>query len=65
MSVVERRPATAGAAGGTRTASRLYRATGDAAKADSHLTTAATMYREMDMGFWLEKAHAELRGVER
>ena len=25
------------------------------------LTTAATMYREMDMRFWLEQAEAELR----
>ena len=40
---------------------RLYRRTGDGAKAREHLTTAATMYREMNMGFWLEKAGAELR----
>ena len=39
---------------------KLYRHTGDRAKAAEHLTTAATMYREMDMGFWLEKAEAEL-----
>jgi tetratricopeptide (TPR) repeat protein len=38
----------------------LYRSSGDHAKAQEHLTTAATMYREMDMGFWLEKAEAEL-----
>jgi hypothetical protein len=25
-----------------------------------HLTTATTMYREMDMGFWLEKAETEI-----
>jgi tetratricopeptide (TPR) repeat protein len=45
----------------------LYRRTGDGAKAQEHLTTAATMYREMDMGFWLAKAEAELGGggVER
>jgi hypothetical protein len=43
----------------------LYRRTGDDAKAEEHLTTATTMYREMDMGFWLEKADAELRGVDR
>ena len=35
------------------------------AKAEEHLTTATAMYREMDMGFWLEKADAELGGVER
>ena len=39
---------------------KLYRRTGDRAKAAEHLTIAATMYREMDMGFWLEKAEAEL-----
>ena len=44
---------------------KLYRRTGDRVKADKHLTTAATMYREVDMRFWLEKADAELGGVER
>ena len=44
---------------------KLYRSTGDAVKAEEHLTTAATMYREMGMSFWLEKADAELGGVER
>jgi tetratricopeptide (TPR) repeat protein len=44
---------------------KLYRRTGDSAKAHEHLSTATTMYREMDMGFWLEKAGASLRGVER
>jgi tetratricopeptide (TPR) repeat protein len=39
---------------------KLYHRAGDRAKAQEHLTTAATMYREMDMGFWLEKAKAEL-----
>jgi tetratricopeptide (TPR) repeat protein len=42
----------------------LYRRTSDQAKAHEHLTTAVTMYREMGMPFWLEKADAELRGVE-
>ena len=37
---------------------KLYRRTG--AQAREHLVTAAAMYREMDMGFWLEKAEAEL-----
>jgi class 3 adenylate cyclase/tetratricopeptide (TPR) repeat protein len=36
----------------------LYRRTGDRAKAEEHLTSAATMYREMDMRFWLEQAEA-------
>ena len=43
----------------------LYRRTGDGARAKGHLTTATAMYREMDMTFWLEKAAAELRGVQR
>jgi class 3 adenylate cyclase/tetratricopeptide (TPR) repeat protein len=43
----------------------LYRRTGDHAKAQEHLATAVTLYREMDMGFWLEKAEAELgRSIE-
>ena len=36
----------------------LYRRIGDGGKAREHLTTANAMYREMDMGFWLEKADA-------
>jgi class 3 adenylate cyclase/tetratricopeptide (TPR) repeat protein len=39
---------------------KLYRRTGDDAKAHEHLTTATTMYREMGMTFWLEKAEALL-----
>jgi class 3 adenylate cyclase/tetratricopeptide (TPR) repeat protein len=42
---------------------KLYRRRGDGSKADEHLTTAATMYREMDMAFWLEKSEAEMRGL--
>jgi hypothetical protein len=30
-------------------------------RAQEHLTTATTMYREMDMRFWLEQAEAEMR----
>jgi uncharacterized membrane-anchored protein len=44
---------------------RLCHRTGDRAKAQEHLTTAAMMYRDLGMTFWLEKAEAELRGVER
>jgi tetratricopeptide (TPR) repeat protein len=40
---------------------QFYRRTGDQEKAQEHLTTATTMYREMSMGFWLEQAEAELR----
>jgi len=32
---------------------KLYRRTSDRVKAQDHLTTAATMYREMGMSFWL------------
>jgi hypothetical protein len=39
---------------------KLYRHTGNLAKAAKHLTIATTMYSKMDMGFWLEKAEAEL-----
>ena len=39
---------------------QLYRRTRDSAKAKEHLTPAATMYREMGMNFWLEKAEAAL-----
>jgi hypothetical protein len=42
---------------------KLHRRTGDSVRANEHLTTAATMYREMDMSFWLEGAEAELRGL--
>jgi hypothetical protein len=38
----------------------VHRKTGDRTKAEEHLTTATTMYREMGMGFWLEKAEAEM-----
>ena len=37
---------------------KLHRRTGDGAKAEEHLTAAATMYREMDMGFWLAQVEA-------
>jgi tetratricopeptide (TPR) repeat protein len=41
---------------------KLYRRTGDHAKAAEHLTNARAMYGEMDMGFWLEKAEAACAG---
>jgi class 3 adenylate cyclase/tetratricopeptide (TPR) repeat protein len=40
---------------------KLYRRTGKRDQAHEHLTTATTMYREMDMRFWLEQAEAEMR----
>jgi tetratricopeptide (TPR) repeat protein len=42
---------------------RLYGATGKLDQAQEHLTTATTMYREMDMRFWLEQAEAEPKGL--
>ena len=41
---------------------KLYRRTGDGARAEEHLTTSRAMYGEMDMGFWLEKAEAAAAG---
>jgi tetratricopeptide (TPR) repeat protein len=40
---------------------KLYRRTGKREQAQEHLTTATTMYREMDMRSWLEQAEEELR----
>ncbi len=38
----------------------LYRRMGRRREADEHLGAAMARYREMDMGFWLSKAHAEM-----
>jgi len=43
---------------------RLYRRTGKREQAQEYLTTAVTMFREMDMRFWLDQAEAELRASE-
>ena len=40
---------------------KLYRRTGKREQAHEHLVTATTMYREMDMRFWLEQAEAEMK----
>jgi tetratricopeptide (TPR) repeat protein len=40
---------------------KLYRRTGKHEEAKEHLTTATTMFREMDMTYWLAKLEAELR----
>jgi hypothetical protein len=40
---------------------KLYHKTGQPRQAREHVTTATTMYREMDMRFWLEKAETEMR----
>jgi tetratricopeptide (TPR) repeat protein len=42
---------------------KLYRRVSDRAKADEHLTTAATVYREMDMRFWLQRATTEMKAL--
>jgi hypothetical protein len=40
---------------------KLYRRTGKREHAHEHLTTAATMYREMGMTYWLEQSEAEMK----
>jgi tetratricopeptide (TPR) repeat protein len=40
---------------------KLYRRTGKRHEAQEHLTAATTMYREMDMRFWLEQVEAEVK----
>jgi tetratricopeptide (TPR) repeat protein len=42
---------------------KLYRRIGKRQEGQEHLTLATTMYRDMDMRFWLEQAEAELRSV--
>ena len=40
-----------------------YSRTGEREQAQEHLRTATTMYREMDMRFWLEQAEAFMGGL--
>ncbi len=40
---------------------KLYRRIGQQEQAREHLTTATTMYPEMDRRFWLEQMEAELK----
>jgi len=42
----------------------LSRRAGTRQQAREHLTTATTMYREMDMRYWLAQAEAELKEPE-
>jgi class 3 adenylate cyclase/tetratricopeptide (TPR) repeat protein len=42
---------------------KQYQRTGKRQEAREHLTRAVTMYREMDMNFWLAQAEAEMRGL--
>ena len=37
--------------------------TGKREQAQEHLTTATTMYREMGMTYWLERAETEIRAL--
>ena len=43
---------------------KLYRRTGKPEQARAHLTTATTVYREMEMRFWLEQAEAEIVALD-
>ena len=40
---------------------KLYRRPGEREQSPEHLTTATTMYREMDMRVWLDQAASEER----
>jgi tetratricopeptide (TPR) repeat protein len=42
---------------------KLYGRTGKPQEAQEHLTTAMTMYREMDMQSWMEKVELELKSL--
>jgi hypothetical protein len=42
---------------------KLHRRTGESEQAQEHLSTATTMYREMEMRFWLEQAEVEIRAL--
>jgi len=42
---------------------KLCRRTGKGEQAHEQLTTATTMYREMDMRYWIEQVETELRGA--
>ena len=42
---------------------RLYRRTGKNEQGRQHLSTATTMYHEMDMTYWLEQAEATAQDV--
>ena len=43
---------------------KLYRRIGKRKQARDHLMTATTMYREMDMPFWLEQAEKQVNSSE-
>jgi hypothetical protein len=43
---------------------KLFRKADQQTQAPEHLTSGTTMYREMDMQFWLDRAEAEVRQLE-
>jgi hypothetical protein len=47
----------------TRSETREDPGTGHRQQAQEQLTAATTMFREMDMSFWLEQAEAERRAA--
>ena len=44
---------------------KLFARTGKREQADEYLTTATTMYHEMDMPFWREQAEVEMKRLAR
>jgi hypothetical protein len=44
---------------------KLYRRTGQRERAQEHLTSAMTMYRETGMTYWLAQAEAEIKDAAR
>ena len=63
-----RSPANSACARSSPTATSAWASSTGALRSASrpreHLTTATTMYREMDMRFWLEQAEAEMKELE-
>jgi len=43
-------------------AAPLYGRTGKRIESDEHVQTAMSMYRQMDMGYWLEKVERKMKG---
>ena len=43
---------------------QLHAKTGEREEARQHLAIATTLYREMDMRFWLEQAEVELKTLQ-
>ena len=64
LSEVEVKSSCASSSPTATSASASSPAQGKRQETQEHLTTATTMYREMDMRFWLEQAEVEMRQVE-